>query len=519
MLRILVADDEADEREVILFLLEKYGFQAEVQTAANGADALQLLRLAPPDILITDVQMPFLSGTELALQARQLIPDLMIFFFSGHDDFKYARQAITAGALDYILKPIIPEEFCRTMRTAIQKVEARLKAQAEQQNSGFFRRDHIFSLLLGGAGLDLLRERFGDVTFLDAYRQLLLLQFDTPVFDQTVRQEEAPLKKLVAEVLPENGFYTLNLNPHQSAVLLAGDGAAHLPRQTAAKLQALLSAQYGCPCYLSVSPTVPGPGGLAQALADAEQALEDRFFCPDQYLYPVVPAAAPGGEPAVPDDGILQVLEQAVAEQDEHGMYRGLQILFGQYSGGQEPSHIYIRYVFSKVAAILCRAFPDAADLPATVEAIYRCRDFSEIQACTMRLADQAAQRFHQGEDTTHHTIQIVCKYIREHLAEDLSLETLAGVAYLSPRYLSDLFSRQTGSGLNKYIKRLRMESAGKLLLQTNKKVSDICKEVGYNNFSYFCRSFRDYFGCSPEAYRQAADGAPAPTPVRNAHE
>lgn len=66
VLRILIADDEADEREVILFLLKKYGFQAVIQTAANGQEALDLLQKDPPDILITDVQMPFLSGTELA---------------------------------------------------------------------------------------------------------------------------------------------------------------------------------------------------------------------------------------------------------------------------------------------------------------------------------------------------------------------------------------------------------------------------------------------------------------------
>lgn len=97
-------------------------------------------------------------------------------------------------------------------------------------------------------------------------------------------------------------------------------------------------------------------------------------------------------------------------------------------------------------------------------------------------------------------------RHIKEHYSEDLSLERLAEIAYLSPRYLSDLFIRQTGCGINKYVKTLRMEKAGAMLLTTNKKVQDICQEVGYTNFSYFCRSFRDHFGSSPESYRHSAD-------------
>lgn len=520
MLRILIADDEADEREVILFLLKKYGFEAEIETAANGQEALELLQERPPDILITDVQMPFLSGTDLAVRARELLPDLLIFFFSGHDDFNYARRAITAGALDYILKPINPEEFCQAMRTAIEKVESRRQERARQQSSDVFRRDHFFSLLLGGADPGPLRERFCDTDLPDGFRQVLLVQFDAPVFDQTVSPEEAPLKNLLAEVLPEGLFYTLNLNPYQSVILLPGrqEGGA-LARATAAGLQARLSAQYGQPCYLSLSPEAASPDGLAQALNEAERALEDRFFYPECYLYPITLAPAPCDGTAVPDDTLIQVLEQAASEQDEHGMYRSLEILFARYSGGREPSHIYIRYIFSKAAAILCRACDGEADLPATVEKVYLCRDMAEIQDCITGLAGLAAQRFGQGKDSAHRTVQIVCRYIREHLSEDLSLETLAGVVYLSPRYLSDLFSHQTGSGLNKYIKKLRMESAGQLLLQTNKKVSDVCREVGYSNVSYFCRSFRDYFGCSPEAYRQTLEGSPTPAPMRSAHE
>ncbi|KLV26585.1 hypothetical protein ABW02_10840 [Niallia circulans] len=95
-------------------------------------------------------------------------------------------------------------------------------------------------------------------------------------------------------------------------------------------------------------------------------------------------------------------------------------------------------------------------------------------------------------------------QYIHEHYAEDLSLNILADKVYLSPRYLSDVFIQETGSGINKYIKQVRMDAAKNLLIHTNMKINDICKQVGYQNISYFVRSFRESFGLSPEKFRQS---------------
>jgi two-component system, response regulator YesN len=82
-------------------------------------------------------------------------------------------------------------------------------------------------------------------------------------------------------------------------------------------------------------------------------------------------------------------------------------------------------------------------------------------------------------------------------------LNLLAEKVYLSPSYLSEIFIKETGCGINKYIKNLRMEKAKVLLYHTNMKIIDICNKVGYHNQSYFVRSFREHFGSSPEKYRQ----------------
>lgn len=124
MYRILIADDEKDEREAVKFLLKKYNFELDIEEAENGQDALQKAESKKMDILFTDVRMPFLLGTDLATQARELYQNVQIIFFSGYNDFPYIKKALTVGAVDYILKPINPEELRKVLKKAIQKLNA-----------------------------------------------------------------------------------------------------------------------------------------------------------------------------------------------------------------------------------------------------------------------------------------------------------------------------------------------------------------------------------------------------------
>lgn len=500
MLKILIVDDEEDEREVIRFLLNKYGFQMEIQTAANGLEALNILKEDEPDILFTDVRMPFLMGTELAVRARELYPGLQILFFSGFDDFEYVKKALSVGAIDYILKPINPEEFRNTMEAAISKI-------GKKEEETVYRRGHILSLLLGGRSMEFLQERFQDTDFLRDFKGLILLQFDTPVFDTEFSEDGGIFDEQLKHALGERGYYTLNLDPRQALILLKKSTDPAVSDRTAAeRLQSFMSSGFHQPCFVAVSPAFSSPEEICGAYSYAEKTLMDRFFYPETYVYPVMDSGVSENQQAIQDSVLIKSVEQAVREQDMGGLSRGLGILFEKYGGKKEPSQIYIRYLFSQLAELLCRSLPAPMNIRETVERIYTCRNVSEIQDYITGLAAEVSETFDNNDETPHHTIQIVQRHIKEHYAEDLSLERLAGVVYLSPRYLSDLFIRQTGCGINKYIKTLRMEKAGAMLLSTNKKVQDVCREVGYTNFSYFCRSFRDHFGSSPESYRKSAD-------------
>ena len=100
MYTLLIADDEADERTLIRFLLNDFRNTFHILEAQNGRDALELLTNNYVDILLSDIQMPFLSGIELVSQVKEKNPDIEVLFFSGYDDFSYVKAALSLKAVN-----------------------------------------------------------------------------------------------------------------------------------------------------------------------------------------------------------------------------------------------------------------------------------------------------------------------------------------------------------------------------------------------------------------------------------
>ena len=122
---VIVADDEDELREAMCTMIpwEDYGFRL-VGSASNGLDALQMVEEYEPDLLLTDIRMPFISGIELARQVREIRPATNIAFLSGYDDFEYAKQAIQYNIISYMLKPLTMEGLSRELQNMRQKIEA-----------------------------------------------------------------------------------------------------------------------------------------------------------------------------------------------------------------------------------------------------------------------------------------------------------------------------------------------------------------------------------------------------------
>ena len=123
---VVVADDEDELREAVCTMIpwEVLGFHL-VGNASNGLDALELVERLEPDLLLTDIRMPFISGIELARQVREIRPAMHIAFLSGFDDFEYAKQAIQYNIISYMLKPLTMDGLAAELKAIHEKIDAR----------------------------------------------------------------------------------------------------------------------------------------------------------------------------------------------------------------------------------------------------------------------------------------------------------------------------------------------------------------------------------------------------------
>ena len=180
---VVVADDEDELREAVCSMIpwQEYGFNL-LGSASNGLDALQLVEQYEPDLLLTDIRMPFISGIELARHVREVRPATNIAFLSGYDDFEYAKQAIQYNIISYMLKPLTLDGLGAELRIIRQKIDAQF-AMFRQASSRNVEHD-LQAAMLMPLVLDAYSEPGNEEQALEYGRQCGLLrdQLDKPCY-------------------------------------------------------------------------------------------------------------------------------------------------------------------------------------------------------------------------------------------------------------------------------------------------------------------------------------------------
>ena len=132
---LLIADDEAMERKALSRIVSKrYKDAVKIVEAANGLDALEKIGIYKPDIIFCDIKMPGKSGLEVIREIKKKTPEQIAVFLSAYDYFEYAREAVSLGVQEYLLKPVSDEEVCTLMHTLLEKLE---KKRLQEQGTPF----------------------------------------------------------------------------------------------------------------------------------------------------------------------------------------------------------------------------------------------------------------------------------------------------------------------------------------------------------------------------------------------
>ena len=501
MYRMLVVDDEKTERECVRFLIEQSGLPLEVSEAGDGREALRRLKETDgADILFTDVQMPLMDGLELIREAEKLFPDMKILIFSSYADFEYARTALTLGVVNYILKPLIPEKLKKSLEGLIGQLDEEAASRKLKDRQQSFMLQYALQLSISG-NFDGSRAEPAVLKQLEQFRCMVLVDFNGDFLENNSFVFYESLRCAM-----RLDMESLNLSPDQALLLLRTP--VENPKEWGMRLLSHIQETFQISCWLAISKPLSGQASLKDACAAVEQQMERRFWEPQLHVFTGQDRedAQDGAENGTDENRQLQQIKRALGNRDGAALQEALDSLFAKYRSRQNQSQIYVKFIFSNLLTTLY-PFLNEMDgekktLDAMISDLYLQPDISEIVRMVQELASRIIGGFSSGPSIRREILEVT-DYIGANYGKELSVERLASIVFLTPDYLSRLFKKSMGKSISQYIRQFRMEKARELLTGTNRKVIDIGEAVEYPNYSYFCQSFREYFGTSPERYRQ----------------
>lgn len=508
MYNILIVDDEKIERNGIRFLLKKAKIALNIYEAANGKAALEMLhqmreKQEKVDILLTDVKMPFMDGIGLISAAKEAGFHLKTIIFSGYNEFEYAKLAVKLGVSDYILKPVNPTEFEHTINKVIQELEQQNQEKEQMQQRSDYMKEYLLYTLFNGGNPQDIKTKAGhliDETFWNRFQRILLIEFDSDFFGKEVLD----FSREVMEQLETKEYQYLNLNPQQAVLMINNSPQYGNLQQTAQNIHDVIYQQYGVHCHIAISGELNGYENIPKTMDMLESLMENKFYRPDIYVYSDSISEETPVLVQIDDDTLMKQMKQDIKMKDVASLREHFERLCSKYRKKSYFSQIYIKFIFSNLLKDFYDNIPNTSEeqFNKEIDRLYTSGDFNCIMEIVNRHIDMLEAAFEINPQMRHREIETVKKYIYEHFDEELGVEQLADMVYLAPSYLSSVFKKETGQNLSKFIKQYRMEKAKDMLENTNMKIVSISEAVGYQNVSYFCQSFRECYGVSPQKFR-----------------
>lgn len=546
MLKIFLAEDEVVVRETIKRMIpwEELGFEL-VGEAADGEMALPLLIRQQPDLLITDIKMPFMDGLTLARLAKKEIPGLKVVILSGYDDFNYAKQAIGIGVEDYLLKPITKNalierlseirsryEHEKTQKEYYEKFQREMQAYEKNSSRDFF------EALVGGS-MDMMEvykraEKLGLDIVAEAYNVLIFTMNCDEDFsgqrDEYSSWEAESLELLENFFAGHSSAMLFRSNIFSYGVLLKGqrETIEENTRACVDEIRKILSRQDGRrEWFLAVGQSVDRLSQIQKSYHTASRAFSQRYLYDENILYydEMETMEHPGGQAETEDNAYLQkvdvnALNPAILQKFlSNGLQEETENFVKDYfyAIGQEPmeSLVFRNYVilnvrFSVISFIKGLGCDTNEIESADTEEVLAesGKNMESAIAYAKKMISQAIEIRDQNSGNKNRSIlKTAVDFIDSHyMDEEISLNTVANVANVSSNHFSALFSQNMGQTFIEYLTTLRMNKAKELLRCTGMRSSEIAGEIGYKDAHYFSYLFKKTQGMTPSDYRKARE-------------
>ncbi|ROR31705.1 two-component system response regulator YesN [Mobilisporobacter senegalensis] len=531
--RIMLVDDEEEVRTSIIKKVEweKIGFQI-IGDAENGREALEMAALLEPDVVITDIKMPFMDGLTLGEKLREILPSVKIVIFSGFDDFEFAKQAIKLNVVEYVLKPVNVEELTGILLKLKRNIDEEIKQKTDIE---ILRRHYVNSLpvireryLTGLLNRNITGKHYKEPS--GSYKSKLdegnlwavsLLYIEA--IEANEKKDDFPflnerelipfsIKQLADEKLENYSIESFFISDKLAIIAAFRSGD-----EIDGYIDALNDICKESKRIIDLNVTA-GIGALSDNLLNlsisyegAENALDYKMILGTGkaiYINDVEP------------DQVIQLQFDDQSEREllavikfgsEDEIKKMIDCLIGRFENVTLPFKQYQVYLLGIVSSIMKVVQGYELDM----DNIFGSEIDYFDRLAAFQSADEIKQWFtticinlssYINKERTSTTKQIV-KEAKQYILENyedplLSVETICEHLHISTAYFSTLFKKETGQSYVAYLTKVRLEKAVELLNTTDYKTYIISNKVGYAEPNYFSYVFKKQFGVSPSKFR-----------------
>lgn len=532
MYKILIADDETDTRNLLVkHIRQKEPDVTVVGSVTNGEEALKAALELRPDIVITDIYMPVMNGLEFLREAQKQGLTMKAAVISGYDEFEYAKEAISLGVTEYLLKPFSPGELSEVIGKMKQELDSQrqfldnMKQLREQvDNKNLLLKERILKEIIDGK-----YEEEPPGTILDAgqdfYSACLIklpLSFRDQDWDFGRQENVEELLDLISEGYFHKDVMVNGLSFDRQGAILVISGRSQAKEQFLYKvkkgmihLQKSLEKYYSMKIFCVI-------GGIYENWRDLSRSYQEAFELWRKTLTsnrPIICCGEEGQESK--EENQTEAAEQIKSMKEQIR----LAVRMGQEKKADEMiSHLIKSYasLSSKKANYASVSVQELVyDVVNDMESLGILHNDSEIKdtISNSSLLDiqQILRSFIKNcckmvttNRERHQADQIVedARYLIEnHLDyENLTLEWLSAQMNFSANYVRQVFKQKTGESFMEYLIRKRMEKAGSLLTKTDMMIQEVARVCGYSNQRYFASSFKKYYGCTPTKFKEMVE-------------
>ena len=534
MLKVFLIEDEIIMREGIKNHISWKANDLElVGEASDGELAYPMIKSLNPDIIITDIMMPFMNGLELSRLLKSEMPQVKIIILSGYDEFKFAKEAISIGVTEYLVKPISSEKLLEV----INKVADQIITEREQQNKLQLKQDileyenlirtkffeKIISNSLGVT--EILKQGFElGLEMSAAMYHLILIQFNQ--YDQPLAGYEEEMlsatKKIKSVFSNAKDSYLFDRGIEGIAFILKGNSKDEIIKtknNVVDQLKTILKDYSSISFFGGIGSLVHRLSEISKSFYQANRALSYRYVMEqNQFLSSdqITDSYSKNEKEKINIKEFGKFDKEAIDNFLKSGHLSEASAFLEDYlsSLGEVNINSYLcrQYVvmdmYVTIIAFLTKLGQDTTEvlklcgeyeqITEQINTIERMKEYLEgiiVKAITIR-----------NKISTKKNEKILVKakkYIMEHYdQDDISLNSVASFVNLSPSHFSMIFSQGVGETFIEFLTNARIEKAKELLLCTNMKTYEVGVAVGYKDSHYFSYLFKKFTKYTPTEFR-----------------